>query len=119
MLKFSKAAIGILIVNLCGAPAFAGSVTGRVTSITERADGLVYVYLDGTISGRAACAAGTAYWMVKDENSGAGKKQITLLQMAFAIGKPVTIQGAGECTRFGSYGPANDGEDIFGVTVSQ
>jgi hypothetical protein len=49
--------------------------------------------------------------MIKNENSVAGKSQISLLLAAQAAGKPVAITGAGTCTRWG------DGEDIDVLVV--
>lgn len=85
---------------------FAGTQTGQVTAINIRAsDGLVLVFLAGTASDKPACAKFT-YWMIRDENSAVGKKQLALLMMARATGQPVTIVGSGKCDRW------SDGEDI-------
>lgn len=89
---------------------FAGSQTGKVQRIWAREDGLLYVVLDGAPTGKPQCAT-IGYWMIKDENSNHGKAQLSLLMMAFASGKTVTIDGRNTCSRW------SDGEDIFGVEV--
>ena len=87
-------------------PAFAGSQTGQVTSVQVRAsDGLIIVFLSGTPSGRPACAT-ISYWMIKNENSVAGKQQLAQLLTARATGQVITIVGSNTCSRWA------DGEDI-------
>jgi hypothetical protein len=87
--------------------ALAGQQTGQITELITRAsDGLVYVHMNGTASGRPGCASQQVYWMIKDENSAAGKRQLAILIAARAMGKTITIYGAGTCTRW------PDGEDI-------
>lgn len=103
----------IAMLGLAGAllvaadAARASSQTGRVETLIVRAsDGLVYVHLEGAVrDGRPACAM-HGYWMIRDENSAAGKRQYALLLVAKATGRRVVIQGSGQCTRW------SDGEDI-------
>lgn len=88
------------------ATVWAGQQTGQVTRLTTRAsDGLVYFFLDGTYASRPACAT-QGYWMIKDENSAAGKRQIAALLAARATGAQVTVYGFNACTRW------SDGEDV-------
>ncbi len=90
---------------------FAGTQSGQVTKIYVRAsDGINAVYLSGPAVGRPACAT-FPYWIIKDENSTAGKKQLALLVAAQATGQTISIEGAGVCTRW------PDGEDILGVST--
>lgn len=91
---------------------FAGSVTGTVSRIIVRDDGLHYVYINGEIVNRAECAKQYSYWIIKDENSTYGKSQYSLLLAAKASGKAVYIEGAGTCMRWG------DGEDIKYVSFN-
>lgn len=85
----------------------AGEVIGTVKQVVVRnSDGLVYVLMYGTQSGRPTCAAGTDYWMIPNENSETGKKLYSLLMAAKLAERPVRIVGANTCTRWG------DGEDI-------
>jgi hypothetical protein len=90
---------------------FAGTQSGLVTKIYVRAsDGINAVYLSGAPAGRPACAT-FPYWIIKDENSTAGKKQLALLVAAQATGKTISIEGAGVCSRW------PDGEDILGIST--
>ena len=85
----------------------AGSQQGKVTSVLVRqSDGLHYFYISGTANGRPSCANGFSYWMIKDENSAAGRSQLSMLLTAYASGKTVRVTGTGACTRWG------DGEDL-------
>lgn len=100
--------------NLCAAASLllsatvsAGTASGTITQLIVRAsDGLVYVHLSGTPQNRPACAAKFSYWMIKDENSETGRRQLAMLMMAQASGKAVHITGSNTCTRWA------DGEDI-------
>jgi hypothetical protein len=105
--------IAAVLMAMCCAGAHAGTQTGTVTQVNVRStDGLVYVYLSGTASGRVTCASATAYWIIKDETSTSGKQQIAELMLASATGKTVTITGTNSCQRW------LDGEDIGLVSVS-
>lgn len=106
--------IGAVLAFLSASTAFAGGVvTGTVTQVVVRAsDGLVYVVVSGTPTGKPACAVG-GYWMVANETSDVGHKQYAMLLMAQATGTRITIWGSGTCTRWG------DGEDIDTIFVSQ
>ena len=57
-------------LSLMTLAANAGTQTGTVGDVRVRAtDGLHYFYVSGQASNRAACASGTTYWMIKDEES--------------------------------------------------
>ncbi|MEE4243956.1 MAG: hypothetical protein V2I33_01015, partial [Kangiellaceae bacterium] len=58
-----------------------------------------------TATGKPACAT-TGYWMIKDENSPAGKTQISQIIAAKLAGKKIRVVGSNACTRW------PDGEDI-------
>ena len=91
--------------------AYAGQQIGTVIDLRVRAsDGLQYVSLSGTHTNMPACA-GNTYWMIKDENSTAGKAQLAMLMTAITTGRQVLINGAGTCTRW------VDGEDINEVKL--
>jgi hypothetical protein len=86
--------------------AIAGTISGKIATVVQRSsDGLTYVVIDGTPSGRPACASNT-YWMIADENSEAGKKQFAMLLAAWAGGLEIKIVGRNSCLRW------SDGEDI-------
>lgn len=90
----------------------AGTAEGQITNFYQRSsDGLIIVYLSGAVTGRPGCAASTSYWMVKDENSNAGKGHFAMLLAAQMAGKNVRIIGANTCVRWG------DGEDIQYIQV--
>lgn len=91
----------------------AGTQTGLVTEIAVRAaDGLVTFKLSNSAGyTRPACASLTSYWIIRDENSEAGKRQLALLMMARAEKLPVTVVGSGTCMRW------PDGEDVNTLIV--
>jgi hypothetical protein len=84
----------------------AGSQTGKIDWFRVRqSDNLHYLMLEGTKAGSPACAI-QSYWIIKDENSVAGKSQVSMIISAYMAGKAITIEGANTCTRW------SDGEDI-------
>ncbi len=102
---FKAIAAALMAAGAFGAQA--GTQTGTISQLTVRAsDGLIILYMNGTPSDRATCAAHQPYWMIKDENSTSGKQQLAQLVTAYAAGRTVNIVGMGTCTRWG------DGEDI-------
>lgn len=102
--------------------AFAGGTqTGLIGDMTFRSgdvgtinDSLVVVNLASTSpkTGGPACAT-QRYWMIRDAKSEIGKQQIALLMTTKALGRSVTIEGTGTCTRW------LDGEDILNIYWSQ
>jgi len=102
---FSKIAMSLAMMWL-STSAFGGEQTGQITLLLTRAsDGLVYFYMSEAPTGRPACAT-QPYWMIKDENSAAGKRQLAVLLMARATGKVITVIGSNTCSRW------SDGEDV-------
>mgnify|MGYP003386732552 CR=1 FL=1 len=106
-----KHLIGILLIALAF-NASAGSQTGTLDYVIVRAsDGLVYFTLkDGALNNRPDCAT-IAYWMIKDENSNAGKQQYSMILAAHAAGKTVSVTGMNTCSRWG------DGEDVNTIQI--
>ena len=99
----------LAVLSVIAPAAFAGSVIGTVADVQVRAsDGLTYVTINGTASGKPACATHD-YWIILNENSAAGSRQFAQLLAAKASGQSVTITGANTCTRW------PDGEDINAV----
>jgi hypothetical protein len=93
------------------ASAFVSWQTGQVTKLFIRSnDGLVYFFLSGDLNGRPACASG-GYWMIKDENSPSGKRQVAALLAARLSGQVITVTGLGTCTRW------SDGEDLDSILI--
>jgi hypothetical protein len=93
--------------------ATASEVTGNITYLEVRdSDGLIYTVIAGARSAKPACAQSTYYFMIKDENSGTGKRTYAMLLAAKLAGKAITVYGTGTCTRW------PDGEDISGVNLS-
>lgn len=98
--------LAVIATLLFVVPAVAGQQTGTVAMLLVRqSDGMVYFYLDGTATGKPACAT-NAYWMIKDENSNAGKQMLAMLLAARAQGQAITVVGNNTCTRW------SDGEDV-------
>ncbi len=90
----------------------AGTQTGLVTSYGVRAsDGLIHFYLAGSHDGRPGCASQQPYWIVKDENSNTGKRQLALLMLAQSTHQPVKVTGLNTCTRW------PDGEDVDAIEI--
>lgn len=107
-----KTSIAAIALTVLSSTASAGEVLGVVTTLLVRdSDGLVYVHLSGTPTGRPACAANTSYWMIPNENSEAGKKLYALLLGAKLAQQQVRIVGKTTCVRWG------DGEDIDYVST--
>lgn len=103
--------LAALIMSVAPNWAHAGVQTGKVVSVTVRSsDGLVYFQIDGTPQGKPACATNN-YWMIKNENSVAGKQQHATLLAAKLAGKTISIYGLNQCTRWG------DGEDVDAITL--
>lgn len=106
-LRFKQ--IKLQIATICAllvTPAYSGQQTGLITQVITRAsDGLVYFFMSGSPSDRPSCAR-ISYWMIKDENSAAGKRQLAVLLAAHATSKEVTVTGSNTCSRWG------DGEDV-------
>ncbi|WP_444901409.1 hypothetical protein ACJJIG_17890 [Microbulbifer sp. SSSA007] len=89
----------------------AGTQEGQITSILNRAsDGLHYFRMSGTAVDKPDCASGS-YWMIKDENSTAGKSQFSMVLTAYASGKMVQVIGSGKCDRW------HDGEDVNSIIL--
>lgn len=89
----------------------AGTQTGTITSLYVRdSDGLIYLFMTGTATGQPGCATGN-YWMVRAENSEAGKRQFATLLAAKLAGQTIQLIGKNTCVRW------VDGEDIEEVRV--
>lgn len=100
----------VMCILACGS-AVASQQTATITQIYKRdSDGLTYVFLSGTRSGKPTCAY-YDYFIVHDENSNNGKQQLSMLLMAKATNQPVTIIGTGGCVRW------VDGEDINAIVL--
>lgn len=107
----------LITTSFLGAPVVAGTITGKVADILftdgpagSTTEALTYVFVDGTPSGKPACAT-ASYWMVRDAKSEGGKLQIAALMTAKASGRDVTIAGTNACAR------SPDGEDIKTVVL--
>lgn len=88
----------------------ASGQTGIITHIQVRDDGLHWLYINGARTEKPSCAT-HGYWMIRDEDSGYGKSQFSLLLSAYMAGKIVVITGKNTCGRWG------DGEDIGTVQL--
>lgn len=91
--------------------AYAGEQFGKVSGLIVRSnDGLHYFWLEGTSHNKPACATNT-YWMIADENSTAGKAQLSIILSAQAQQKPIKVVGTGTCSRW------RDGEDVNYIQI--
>ncbi len=105
-MKLKRIMVGMFLFSLVY-DVFAGNQTGTIEALHVRAaDGLVYFTLKGGAKGGSPACATISYWMVKDENSAAGKRQYALLLAAHLAGRPIIVAGADTCTRW------SDGEDV-------
>ncbi|CDU08704.1 conserved hypothetical protein [Vibrio coralliirubri] len=102
-----------LILFIISNTANAGSQTGKVSTLYARAsDNLHLVTLTGgTAKTDSPTCATKGYWLIRDENSIAGKSQFSQLLAAKMAGKTVTISGLNSCIRWG------DGEDINTIII--
>lgn len=106
--------LSLIILVLLGNTVWASTFDGKVTAIHVRdVDGMVWIYVEGTRKGTVPACATKGYFIVKNENSAAGKRQLATLMMAQAMNKRVLIEGYSTCTRWG------DGEDINTVSIWQ
>jgi hypothetical protein len=91
---------------------FAGEQTGTVKDVRVRAtDGLHWFYVEGVETNKPECSSEAGRWMIKDENSTAGKSQMSILLTAFASGAQVKVYGTGTCDRWSS------GEDVNSIHI--
>ena len=86
-----KHVVGILLL-IISLNSYSGNQTGTVNYVIVIAsDGLVYFTLKGgNLNSRPTCAT-IGYWMIKDENSNAGKQQYSMILAAHAAGKMVKV----------------------------
>lgn len=102
------------LASLCvsALPCFAGMQRGFITGLYVRAsDGLVYFFMSGTPTDRPSCARALNYWIIRDENSNAGKQQLAQMLAAYASGRTLVVYGADTCTRW------PDGEDVEAIKL--
>ncbi|MCW8879963.1 MAG: hypothetical protein OQK51_23115 [Kangiellaceae bacterium] len=106
-----KKILVVLVLSIASFGANAGEQTGKIKYFDVRVtDNLHYLELEGERGDKPACARGN-YWMIKDENSAAGKSQVSIVLAALMAGKSITIYGNGTCERWG------DGEDIRMIRI--
>ncbi|KZZ41934.1 hypothetical protein A3759_17805 [Thalassolituus sp. HI0120] len=97
-----------MLFTVLSLDSIASEQRGMISEIRVRSsDGLHYFYMTGEQTSReGTCAAGQAYWMIRDEKSVYGKNQFAMLMMAYAAGRTVLVKGTGSCKRW------KDGEDV-------
>ncbi|OCH49257.1 hypothetical protein [Vibrio cyclitrophicus] len=102
-----------LVLSIMSSTVNAGSQTGKISTLYARAsDNLHLVSLTGGTAKIDSPACATRdYWLIRDENSVAGKSQFSQLLAAKMAGKTVTISGLNSCIRWG------DGEDINTIII--
>ena len=104
-MKFLFLAISLMV----SLPSLAGNQNGgTVTNIFVRAgDGLIYFTLSGVAKVGSPTCATQSYWIIRNENSNAGKQQYAMVLSAQASGKKLNVAGANTCARWG------DGEQPY------
>ena len=106
-----RRAFWTILLMAAASVAQAGTQQGTVQDLRVRAsDGLVYFVLSGSKNSSPACAT-RSYWMIRDENSNAGKQQYAMLLAAKLAGKSVIVLGLNTCARWA------DGEDANEIYV--
>ena len=98
----------ISLISLFFAPnSYAGSQSGKVIGFYVRAsDNLHWFTLSNNHNSSSACAT-APQWAIKDENSTAGKTQISILLAAWASGKTIIVSGSNSCSRWGDIEDVN------------
>lgn len=108
-----RTAIAASFVAMGSPAALASDQAGTIKEVHVRAsDGLVYFVIENTARTAAPACATHEYWIIKDENSGTGRRQLALLLTAKASGQRVSIKGMGTCVRW------IDGEDVDEVILA-
>ena len=93
-----------------GAGSTPSEQTGIIKSIQALNDGRTIEFMETARSERPSCAT-YPYWFIANENTTAGKTQISILLAAHAAKRSITIKGTGACSRW------SDGEDISSVEI--
>jgi hypothetical protein len=102
--------ISLAVSTVC----VAGNQAGTIADIFVRAsDGLIYFVVNGSAKAGAPSCATFSYWIIRDENSNAGKLQYEMILSAQATGKTITVIGSNSCTRW------SDGEDVDSLLIRQ
>ena len=80
--------------------AAAGTVTGTIDKIrvSSTSPELVYVKVNGTVTGAPSCATSTAFNFVYDTTDDANPHWLKLLLTAYSAGTPVAVAGLNFCT---------------------
>lgn len=79
----------------------AGSQTGTIEYLRVRAnDGLIYFGLNGAQKAGSPSCATNSNWIIRDENSNAGKQQYAMLLAAQLAGKTLAVVGMNSCVRW-------------------
>jgi hypothetical protein len=98
-----------LVAASIGAQA-AGSATGTVLGFYAAQSGIMLVYPSVSITTPSCTQTGR---FAIDTNTVSGKEQAAAIRFAFALGRTVSIYGAGTCSVF------TDTESVTSVYVSQ
>lgn len=107
---FGFIALIIVSVSCFGAGTVPSEQTGLIKSIQALNDGRTIIFMVETRADKPSCAA-FPYWFIANENSTAGKTQVSILLAAHAAKRSVKIVGTGQCSRW------SDGEDISSVEI--
>jgi hypothetical protein len=104
----------LLAIAMLASPwSHAGEQIGTILYVRVRAsDGLIYFALNGTKTGASPSCATNSYWIIRDENSNAGKQQYGMLLAAQLAGRSVAVSGLNSCARW------IDGEDAAEMRIA-
>jgi hypothetical protein len=104
--KVSKSLTAIIILLsaslFSGKPTLASEATGRIEKIENISDGRFIVFIQGAANrpNKPSCVNPVGYFVVANENSQKGKKQIMMLRFAKKNNLVVEIAGTGSCRRW-------------------
>ena len=93
--------------------AYASGVSGKVTNVSVRNDGLIWFSVSPVSGARTAlppCVAAYAQslFTVPNEGTSTAKQQLAILMSAKITGRAVAVTGSGACTRWGDIEDANE-----------
>ena len=76
-----------------------GATNVTITKIEAESQGHFFFYLSSNISGSPACVDLTTYAnrLVVDGSTAAGKVVVSMVEVAYALGKTVTLAGNNQC----------------------
>jgi hypothetical protein len=124
MRKAYIGSIAAFFLMVCGAASAAGSCTGcRVKNIGSgpyfdsicASGSCVFLALEGTVTGKAACSTNSYWHFVVNLNTPSGKSTLAQLLAAQATGQLINVNGSNSCGQ----SPSGVTEDLYWITYIQ